>query len=166
MSFGIISFLKSATANRGAAPVADDNPLPVTNYVAGAVVSGSNPLPVSPGVSATGTAGMLSARILSAATTNATSVKASPGTIYTIYAGNTGTVAFLKLYNKASAPSVGTDVPVLIIQLPATVGSLAINFPQGKAFSLGIAYAITGLAVDTDTTAVGLNQVVGDLEYI
>lgn len=32
MSFGIISFLKSATANRGAVPVADDNPLPVAMY--------------------------------------------------------------------------------------------------------------------------------------
>lgn len=29
MSFNVLSFLKSALTNRGAAPVADDNPLPV-----------------------------------------------------------------------------------------------------------------------------------------
>lgn len=29
MSFSVLSFLKSSTANRGAIPVADDNPLPV-----------------------------------------------------------------------------------------------------------------------------------------
>lgn len=32
MSFNVISFLKSALANRGAVPVADDNPLPVSGY--------------------------------------------------------------------------------------------------------------------------------------
>lgn len=30
MSFNVISFLKTALANKGAVPVADDNPLPVT----------------------------------------------------------------------------------------------------------------------------------------
>lgn len=47
MSFGIISFLKSATANRGAAPVADDNPLPAYQVVGGAAVSTTNPQPVA-----------------------------------------------------------------------------------------------------------------------
>lgn len=47
MSYNIISFLKSGTANRGAVPVADDQPLPVTQYVGGVVVSSAAPLPVS-----------------------------------------------------------------------------------------------------------------------
>ncbi|CAN5190799.1 hypothetical protein BH10PSE6_BH10PSE6_16780 [soil metagenome] len=49
MSFNVISFIKSALANKGAVPVADDNPLPVGQYVGGAIVSPSNPLPVANG---------------------------------------------------------------------------------------------------------------------
>lgn len=39
MSFSVLSFLKSSTANRGAVPVADDQPLPVsqTPAVGGAI---------------------------------------------------------------------------------------------------------------------------------
>lgn len=40
MSFSVLSFLKSSTSNRGAVPVADDNPLPVTlSAVAGGGVT-------------------------------------------------------------------------------------------------------------------------------
>ena len=39
--------------------------------------------------------------------------------MYVLTASNpTATAAYLKLYNKASAPTVGTDVPVLTITLP------------------------------------------------
>src|SRR5688572_9274172 len=41
MSFNVISFLKSALANRGAVPVADDNPLPVYIAVAASGVAGA-----------------------------------------------------------------------------------------------------------------------------
>jgi len=55
----------------------------------------------------------------SAATTNATSAKASAGEVHVILATNTtATVKYLKLYNKASAPTVGTDTPILTIALP------------------------------------------------
>jgi hypothetical protein len=49
MSFNVISFLKSALANRGAVPVADDNPLPVGQYLGGSAVGPANPLPVAGG---------------------------------------------------------------------------------------------------------------------
>ena len=58
--------------------------------------------------------------LTSAATTNATSVKTSGGTIYNIVASNTGAAAaYLKIYNKASAPTVGTDIPVHTCVIPA-----------------------------------------------
>lgn len=107
-----------------------------------------------------------SARVMSAATTNATSVKATPGTLASVNLFNSGAAAaFFKLYNKASAPTVGTDVPVWTIAVPAG-GSVSYQLATGMVFSLGIAYAITNLVADTDTTAVLLSQVTGMITYV
>lgn len=105
--------------------------------------------------------------INSAATTNATSVKATAGTVYSIVATNTGAAAaYLKLYNKASAPTVGTDVPVLTIVLPAG-GTVSAQFGAlGHRFATGIALAITNGAADTDTAAVAASQVKVLTSYI
>lgn len=114
---------------------------------------------------ATATAPTL-ARLASAATTNATSVKASAGNLYRIFAANnSGAVKFLKLYNKASSPTVGTDTPVTTIAIPAnSVVSIGLDFPM--SFATGIAYAITGAVADNDTTAVAANDVHGFLQYL
>lgn len=105
--------------------------------------------------------------ISSAASTNATSIKTSAGTVYSITASNTGAAAaFVKLYNKASAPTVGTDVPVLTIPIPA---SGIVNIPfgtTGHRFATGIALAITNLAADSDATAVAAAQVKVLTSYI
>jgi hypothetical protein len=96
----------------------------------------------------------------SAATTNATSTKASAGAIYEISASNmTAAIKYLKLYNKASAPTVGTDVPVLTIPIPAN-GFVAVPFGElGKVFATGIAFAITGAQAIADTTALAAGDV-------
>lgn len=61
------------------------------------------------------------AQYISAATTNATSVKTSAGVINSIILSNNGaTGRYFKLYNKASAPTVGTDTPVHTIFIPPT----------------------------------------------
>lgn len=114
------------------------------------------------------TGGATSYTLISAATTNATSVKASAGTLLAIHATNTGAaVAFLKLYNKASAPTVGTDTAVKTILIPATSGSVSVYLPTiGEAYSAGIALAITGVATTADTTAVAAAQVVVNLDYV
>lgn len=103
----------------------------------------------------------------SAATTNATSIKASSGAVFSISASNTGAAAaFVKFYNKASAPTVGTDVPIITLTIPAG-GSVSLPFGQfGLRFSTGIAMAITNLAADTDTTAVAASQVKVLTSYI
>jgi hypothetical protein len=55
----------------------------------------------------------------SAATTNATSVKTSMADLFRVRGYNASTSArYLKLYNKASAPTVGTDTPVATYYLP------------------------------------------------
>lgn len=105
--------------------------------------------------------------INSAATTNAASVKASAGTVYSITVSNTAaSPRYVKLYNKASAPTVGTDVPVLTIPVPA--GGV-VNVPfgtTGHRLATGIALAITANAADSDTTAVGASEVKVATAYI
>jgi hypothetical protein len=102
-----------------------------------------------------------------AASTNATSAKAAAGTVYAIEALNTSAaVKYLKLYNKASAPTVGTDTPVRTIALPPNNARTYVTFPSGRYFSTGIAYALTGAAADNDTTALTAGDVVGvNIDY-
>lgn len=111
-------------------------------------------------LSAQTTGGATSFTLLSAATTNATVVKASAGVLYMLTAtNNSASIAFLKMYNKATAPTVGTDVPVMTYLLPAG-GGIAVPIPAtGIAFATGIGYALTGLATTADTTAVAAAQV-------
>lgn len=97
-----------------------------------------------------------------AASTNATSVKASAGRLYKIRGYNAAAaVRYLKLYDKASAPTVGTDVPVVTIALKAT-DVFDIDFINiGQFFATGIAYALTTGAADNDTGALTLHDVTG-----
>ena len=97
--------------------------------------------------------------INSAASTNATSVKATAGTMWSIVITNINVAArFVKLYNLASAPIVGTSTPVLTIAVPSS-GTIQVDGgANGIRFSTGIALAITGLAPDNDTTAVTVSD--------
>lgn len=101
-------------------------------------------------------------RLISAASTNATSLKASAGTVYTVFAVNlNAAVRYLKFYNKASAPTVGTDTPVATLPIPAstTGAGFSIDFGPGFDFATGIAYAVTTGATDADTGAVAANEI-------
>lgn len=106
-------------------------------------------------------------RIISAASTNATSVKGSAGQVYTILAHNiNAAVRYLKLYNKATAPTVGTDTPVMTLPIPADAtgkGFVLDTGGMGIAFSVGIALAITTGVADADTGAVAANEIVVNL---
>ena len=106
-------------------------------------------------------------RLVSANTTNSTNAKASAGTLYGVSASNEGaSVAFLKLYNKTTAPTVGTDQPVLIIPVPAS-NSVVLEYGAiGERFGTGISFAITAAMAYTDVTAVAANQVRVNLSYI
>ena len=101
----------------------------------------------------------------SAATTNGALIIAGTSGLTSLYATNIGaTAAFVKLYNKATAPVVGTDIPEMVIPIPAAnagfpgvaspnLGFITLRFP------LGLGIAVTGAAPDTDTTAVAAGQV-------
>lgn len=102
------------------------------------------------------------ARLLSsAATTNSTLVKASAGRLFAVQGYNaSGTVAYLKIYNKATAPTIGTDVPVKTIALPATT-IFALDWPLGLYFPLGIGFGLTTAVADNSTAAVAAADILG-----
>jgi hypothetical protein len=89
---------------------------------------------------------------LSAASTNATNVFASKGFIRGGVVGNTNaTVYYLKLYDKATAPTCGTDVPVWTVPLIASANTPIPSVQGGLQFNLGIGFCITAALADTDT---------------
>lgn len=87
------------------------------------------------------------------ASTNAASMKTSAGTLYEMTLSNpTATAVYVKLYNKASAPTVGTDVPIATFAVPATSSATVYDFGAvGKRFTTGIAIAVTAAIGDADT---------------
>lgn len=103
----------------------------------------------------------------SAASTNARVIKASAGTLYSIKASNANAaVRYLKLYNTATSPTVGTTVPVLMIPIPAT-GLADVEFGAlGHRFGTGISMALVTGAADSDTTAVAANDIKVVTSYV
>ncbi|CAB4164642.1 hypothetical protein UFOVP826_62 [uncultured Caudovirales phage] len=100
----------------------------------------------------------------SAASTNEALILTGTSGLQAFYATNTGaTVAFVKLYNKATAP-ISSDIPAMILSVPAAVSgvpgvcTLPIGF-SGFRFALGLGIRITGAVADNDTTAVAAGQV-------
>jgi hypothetical protein len=117
-------------------------------------------------VSSTVTSGSLS-RVKSAATTNATNLKATSGRVYGIIVSNTSAaIKYLKFYNKATAPTVGTDTPVLTIAIPVGGQPVQLAFPNPLPFATGIGYAITGAVADADTTATAVDDVTGAILWV
>jgi hypothetical protein len=103
----------------------------------------------------------------SAASTNLTSVKATAGRVYTITLSNQNAAArFFKLYNKASAPVPGTDIPVAVFPVAASA-SVILDFDTfGMQFGTGIAYAITGAIGDADATAITAGDFKVNMQYV
>ncbi len=112
--------------------------------------------------------GLTMHKTVSAASTNATSVKAAAGKLYTIAVSSVNAaVRYLKLYNKASAPTVGTDTPVWTLPIPGATagGGLVLSIEQGLEFTTGIAFALTTEATDAGSTGVSANEHVVNLGY-
>lgn len=100
-------------------------------------------------------------RKISAATNNATNVKATPGQVYDITICNiNAAVRYVKLYDKATAPTCGTDTPVMVLTAigGATGPCNIFNSTTGLTFTLGIGYCIVTGATDADNTATAANE--------
>ena len=92
---------------------------------------------------------------LSAANTNSTLIKASPGTIYQIVAINTTvTMYYLKFYDLNVAPTCNTTTVVGTYPIPFGAsnsgGGFTIPLPTGMRFTKGIGFCITSGIADND----------------
>jgi len=155
---GIPNFFVRRDAPTAVTPAAGDYEIPQINnlgaqYVAPTAHTAGGATPYS---------------LACAATTNATSVKASGGQIYDLVITNSNASAwrYVKFFNKASAPTVGTDVPVIRLGIPPNGGVTLIG-PVGKAFTTGIAFCTVTGAADSDTTALPTaNEVLINFGYL
>lgn len=131
-------------------------PAPVTALAAGTAAIGS----VDAKQLGTSSNGGTTTIVNSAASTNAAFVKAASGTLYGGAIHNaTAADKFVRFYNKATAPTVGTDTPAIIVNVKAN-SSKEFSFGNiGVKFTTGIGHAITGGATVLDATAVAAGDV-------
>jgi len=131
-------------------------------YQGGSAVSSSNPLNVSLVSSTSG--GDTVFYLVSAATTNATNIKASQGEVTGWYIYNSNASARkVAFHNTAGTPTAGSSVYFAIV-IPG-LAAANVSFPTGIAFSTGIAITtVTGLTT-ADATAVGLNDLIINIYY-
>ncbi len=109
---------------------------------------------------------MKTKNLSSAASNNAQLVERTKAELRSIACFNAGgAAAYVKLYDKAVAPTIGTDVPVLVVPVPAA-GSARIDFGSaGMRFILGMGIGMVTGAADTDNTAVAAAQLKVTLLY-
>jgi hypothetical protein len=122
---------------------------PVSGTVT-ATVTGGTVLPVTPTTTFTN----------SAASTNPTSIKASAGTLWSAIVSNiNASTRYVKFYNLATAPTVGTSTPVFTVAVPSGGTVTVTGGSNGIRFATGIGLAITAGAADSDTAAVAAGDV-------
>lgn len=103
----------------------------------------------------------------STADTNLANIKNAAGSFYGITCFNNGaSTAYVKLYNKTSAPVLASDTPVMVFIVPATSNKEVTWALPGYRFATGLSIAITGGIADNDTTAVAAGQVKTAVSYI
>ena len=92
-------------------------------------------------------------------------MKVGAGRLYGWHFANVAlSTRVIRFYDKASAPTVGTDVPLFVIVIPTlqTVDHAAVI---GRIFTNGIAYSVTAAVADLDATATAVNDVLGSFLY-
>jgi hypothetical protein len=112
---------------------------------------------------ATGAASV--SKVLTTASTNATSLKASAARLVGFKLTNTtASVKVIHFHNLATAPTVGTTSPTFSIVLPANTYVPWSN-NVGDAFGSGLSYSITGGIADLDATATAVGDVIGSISW-
>jgi hypothetical protein len=102
--------------------------------------------------------------LVSAATTNATNIKASAGQVYGWYVYNSNAAARkLVFHNTAGTPTAGASVIFAIVIPPSSAAN--VEFTMGLAFATGIAITTVTDLTDAGATAVALNDLIINVFY-
>lgn len=115
--------------------------------------------------------GIFAYHLVAAASTNSTLIATGKHTVFSIELGGIGSSpAYVKIYDKATAPTCGTDTPIKTLIIP--VSSTAANgagsnmpFPLGIQVNNGLGICVTGGIADSDTTAVAASSFVANIDY-
>jgi len=81
-----------------------------------------------------------------------TNVKTTAGDLVKFWGQNGAAITYLQIYDKASAPVVGTDTPIATFPIPANA-AFSDNIPGGLYLANGISYAFTTDAAGTTGAA-------------
>lgn len=126
---------------------------------------GAQPLTSSRTVSPPTTSDSNKFKIQSAATTNINLVSASARVMRTLHLYNQTTYRiWFKLYDKATAPVLSTDLPFWTIPLDGGSG-FALQGMWGVPVSTGLGFAITKAFAATDTTPIAVEDCIGMLMW-
>jgi hypothetical protein len=111
--------------------------------------------------------GLSKFKLVSAATDNATNVKASAGQVYAITAFNLNAAPrYLKFHNTAGTPTAGSGVTDTYLIPGNTAGAgLVINIDKGITFATGIGITIVTGITDASTSAVAASEIVVNIYY-
>lgn len=122
-------------------------PVPASQVVGTQPVSGTVTASIQPA-----TTGVQNYSAVTTASTNAANIKNTAGSLSALVLSNpTATPVFVKIYDKATAPTVGTDIPKMTVPVPAS-SCVALNFGTlGMRLTAGIGVGATAAAVATDT---------------
>jgi hypothetical protein len=106
-------------------------------------------------------------KLISANSTNLTTIRATAVTINSLNVTNTNATNryWLKIWNQATAPTVGTTAPTLTIGLDPNKTTQIDMGSYNMRLSTGCYYAITANPADTDATAIPANEVVLAMVY-
>lgn len=143
--------------------------VPVVVQSLPALATGSAKIGGVEGMSSTTGNGLTQHRLVSAATTNATLLKAAGGKIVTGSLINTSAaVKYVKFFAKVTAPVPGTDAVFFTVQIPPTseVHLADLWDLYGLVIPTGMGYAITALAADLDATAVAAGDVIVQIGWV
>lgn len=102
-------------------------------------------------------------RQVSVASTNLARVKVLGANLTGALIINTNAAArYVKLYDSTDTPVVGTTVPALTIEVPAS-SQLALSWPDGVSFGHTMWMATTDNVADSDATEVGAGDLITQL---
>ena len=107
---------------------------------------------------------------LSAASNNATNIKASAGQVGGwVFSNTNASTRYVKFYNKASAPAPASDAPVFVVAVPGgSTGAPTVvtsNEAVGLEFTTGISFAVVANMSDTDNTSVTAGDMSIDIKW-
>lgn len=122
----------------------------------------TNPLKTTQTPATTG--GLTTYHLVSAATTNATNIKASAGQVFGWYIYNSNAAARkVAFHNSASAPTAGASIFFAIVIPPSSGAN--VEFTNGIAFSSGIGITTVTDLTDAGATAVAASDLIINIFY-